>query len=108
MSFQSTNTVREIALAIPGATRVFEQAGIDYCCGGQRSLTDACTKAGVSLAEMMQALQSADAASATAAEHFTTASLSELIQHIVRTHHAFTRTEIQRLNALLDKVYNVH
>ena len=27
--------------------RVFESLGIDYCCGGKRSLQDACQRAGV-------------------------------------------------------------
>ena len=33
MSVNTTSTVRELAISIPGATRVFEQMGIDYCCG---------------------------------------------------------------------------
>ena len=35
----TTQTVREIALEQPSSIRVFEQYGIDYCCGGrERSL----------------------------------------------------------------------
>ena len=32
--FETTKTVREYALEIPEATRIFEKLGIDYCCGG--------------------------------------------------------------------------
>ena len=32
--FETTKTVREYALEIPTATRIFEKLGIDYCCGG--------------------------------------------------------------------------
>ena len=38
----ATQTVREIALAQPTSIRVFEQYGIDYCCGGRKPLTEAC------------------------------------------------------------------
>ena len=38
MSIAIEKTVRELALEIPAATRVFEQLGIDYCCGGNQSL----------------------------------------------------------------------
>ena len=34
--FDTTKTVREYALEIPAATRIFEKLGIDYCCGAAR------------------------------------------------------------------------
>jgi regulator of cell morphogenesis and NO signaling len=44
--YLSTNkSVRELALEVPAATRVFEKLGIDYCCGGKRSRADACASA---------------------------------------------------------------
>ena len=42
MSIDAARTVRELAIEIPDATRTFEKLGIDYCCGGSRSLNDAC------------------------------------------------------------------
>jgi regulator of cell morphogenesis and NO signaling len=39
----TTQTVREIALEQPSSIRVFEQFGIDYCCGGRKPLSEACT-----------------------------------------------------------------
>lgn len=41
-------TVREIAVEHPARVRVFESLGVDYCCGGQRSLREACERASVS------------------------------------------------------------
>ena len=41
MSVSTEKTVRELALQIPEATRVFEKVGIDYCCGGNKSLQEA-------------------------------------------------------------------
>lgn len=102
--YLSTNkTVRELTLEVPAATRVFEKLGIDYCCGGKRSLGEACTTAGVKFEDVELALI---AASKTNHEepNFHTASLEELINHVVGKHHSFTRLEIARLNALLEKV----
>jgi len=42
MNITATSTVRDLAAGVPGATRVFENFGIDYCCGGRRTLTAAC------------------------------------------------------------------
>src|SRR6185295_14730076 len=42
LEINATKTVRDLAVELPNATRVFEKLGIDYCCGGSRSLGEAC------------------------------------------------------------------
>ena len=56
----ATKTVHDLALEIPGATRVFENLGIDYCCGGKRSLADACAAVGITLDDMENSLEMAN------------------------------------------------
>ncbi len=51
-----STTVKDLALRIPNATRVFEKAGIDYCCGGSRPLAEACLRAGVEVEAMLEDL----------------------------------------------------
>ena len=107
--FEGNRTVREYALEIPAATRVFEKLGIDYCCGGGTSLSDACVKAGVTVDEVLSSLKATDRAKGTVAGgEWQTASDAALIAHIVETHHKFTRDELVRLEALLAKVCGVH
>jgi regulator of cell morphogenesis and NO signaling len=106
---ETTKTVREYALEMPGATRIFEKLGIDYCCGGGKSLADACAKAGVAVDEVLGSLKRTERYDETSAsEEWQTASLAELIAHIVEKHHTFTRQELARLEALLAKVCGVH
>jgi regulator of cell morphogenesis and NO signaling len=110
MQINSAKTVRELTLEIPGATRVFEKAGIDYCCGGARPFQEACAAAGVSTDEVVRSLEQAGETSALAAEsiEWQTQPLSKLTSYIVGKHHVFTRDELARLNALLSKVCSVH
>lgn len=109
MSSIATKTVRDLALKIPGATRVFENLGIDYCCGGDRTLADACDLAGVTVESVMTSLEQVNRSQAQFEEpNFLTANLEELIDHIVEKHHVFTKTEIARLRALVDEVHGVH
>ena len=109
MNLATNKTVREVALENPGATRVFENLGIDYCCGGNRPLADACAAVGITPDEVEKRLGIANAPHAQFEEtNFRTATLAELIDHIVEKHHVFTKTEIARLRALLDKVHGVH
>jgi regulator of cell morphogenesis and NO signaling len=107
MNIGPNQTVRDVALEIPGATRVFETVGIDYCCGGQRSLGDACATAGVTLEHVLTSLQLTTTAPDTKRD-FRTTPVAELIEHILSTHHVFTRTEIARLRGLLVKVCTKH
>jgi regulator of cell morphogenesis and NO signaling len=109
MILETTKTVKEYALEMPGATRIFEKLGIDYCCGGGHSLAEACAKAGVAVDEVLGSLERIENTDGTSAsEGWQTASLAGLITHIVEKHHTFTRQELARLEALLTKVCGVH
>jgi regulator of cell morphogenesis and NO signaling len=107
MTLNTTKTVRELALEVPGATRVFERLRIDYCCGGGRNVAEACAAAGVRLDELSRMLDEADA-SHDAARDFNTGPLADLIRHILDTHHVYTREESARIQALLEKVCSKH
>jgi len=106
MSITAEKTVRELALENPAATRVFEELGIDYCCGGNRTLDEACTAVHVSIERVLQALDAVPVE--RAARNWLGEPLSDLISHIRNTHHLYTRDEIKRLGPLFEKVCSVH
>jgi regulator of cell morphogenesis and NO signaling len=82
MSANVDRTVRNLAVEVPGATRVFEKLGIDYCCGGGKSLEDACIGAGVSLEEVMAALEAGkERYAGKESEDWQSRSLTELMDH---------------------------
>jgi regulator of cell morphogenesis and NO signaling len=102
-------TVRELAIESPAATRVFERLQIDYCCGGSRTLEEACRTAGVPLDSVLNALEAAAAVPApTLVRDWQTEPLAELVAHIRDAHHAYTRDALARITQLLDKVCSVH
>ena len=82
MNSIATKTMRDLAVEIPGATRVFENLGIDYCCGGDRMLDDACNIAGVNVEHVMTSLKQVNGSHAQFEEpNFLT---SELLDHASR------------------------
>jgi len=109
-SVTTEKTVRELALENPAATRVFEKLGIDYCCGGNKSLDEACRAANLNMDQVLDSLEMAEqSARAVQEEHnWQTEALADLIAHIKSTHHKYTREEIARLGPLFDKVCSVH
>ena len=110
MSVSTERTVRDWALEHPEATRVFEKAGIDYCCGGGKSLEEACAAANLSVDELIDSLELAeeDARAKQKDRNWQREPLADLVAHINGTHHKYTREEIVRLGPLFDKVVSVH
>jgi regulator of cell morphogenesis and NO signaling len=107
MIANATKTVREFAVELPGAARVFERLGIDYCCGGDVPFAEACHKVGLDPDKVFTSLQEAPTGTAPAAD-WSKAPLAALARHIVDTHHTFTRSEIARLEPLFSNVCAFH
>ena len=108
-------TVRELALELPQATRVFERLGIDYCCHVERLLEEACALARVEVEEVERYLAEADIKSeerpAQAGQDdasWQRAPLFGLIAHIIQKHHYFVRRELRRIEPLLARVIASH
>ncbi len=101
-------TVREIAIENPWSVPVFESLGIDYCCGGKRSLQEACQRAKVPLDEVIQRLSAVSDQPAEAAGNWAESSIRDLLGHIVQDHHGYIRSESPRLVSLLQKVVARH
>lgn len=104
----ATPTVREIALHQPTAIRVFEHLGIDYCCGGNRSLADACAAVNLDTRAVVLALQFAAGRPTLPVPDWGKASLELLCAHIVVKHHAYARRELPRLLELANTVLARH
>jgi len=101
-------TVREIAIEHPATVRVFESLGIDYCCGGKRSLQDACQRAGVPVERALDLLEGVKEDSTTDTANWGGASAQELVRHIVGQHHSYVRSETPRLMIMFEKVVSRH
>lgn len=104
----STMKVKDVAINSPEATRVLEKLKIDYCCGGDRELGEACATAGVQLETLEQLLDETNSVVKDALPDFQNLSLTELITYILDTHHVFTKNEMTRLEALTTKVVSAH
>ncbi|MGA2888850.1 MAG: iron-sulfur cluster repair di-iron protein [Terracidiphilus sp.] len=104
----TTQTVREIALEQPSSIRVFEQFGIDYCCGGRKPLAEACTAGNLEIDAVIAALEAAAKIPNLETEDWAAKSLKGLSEHIVTRHHAYVKRELPRLAMLAAKVVNRH
>jgi regulator of cell morphogenesis and NO signaling len=106
MHTTSERTIREIVVDNPAGARVFETLGIDYCCGGNHSLSSACERANVPIETVIGLLEKCTQPITEAA--YNDAPLGEVTRHIVERHHGFVRRESPRIQGLLNKVYDKH
>ncbi|MGD9762377.1 MAG: iron-sulfur cluster repair di-iron protein [Candidatus Binatia bacterium] len=102
----SQQSLAAIALGTPAAARVFHRYRLDFCCGGQRSLEEACAAKGLD-AEQVSAEIAASSADSSGDE-VAGMTDTELTAYIVRRYHAPLREELPRLVGLARKVEAVH
>lgn len=109
-------TLGELVLEQPARARLFERLALDYCCGGQQTLADACAHAGVQLESLCAALETLNEMEELAGERagadelvdWRSAPTAELCEHIVGVHHAFLRRSLPRTGELSATVARVH
>lgn len=109
MAITKEQSVGQMVADNPARARVFEKHRIDYCCGGKLTLSDACSRKGVNLDEVLAELQACDAVANEAhGNDWSSAALTELAEHIVSTHHSYLRTELLRIESMASRVAKVH
>ncbi len=107
MKAQIEQTVASVVTQYPSAIPLFEGLKIDYCCGGNKSLKEACAKAGVSPEKVIGSLESILAVTPQD-ENWNDKSLSELVNFLLEKHHVYTREQLALLDKLSEKVARVH
>ncbi len=100
-------TVADIACGIPGATRVFHQHKLDFCCGGGHSLREAIAKRGVEPAVVIAELKRLNA-QPEAESDWRQATPGKLIEHIRSNFHDMHREQLPELLRLARRVEAVH
>ena len=100
------STLGDIVNADPSLAALLERRGLDYCCGGSRTIDEACSEAGVDAAVVVDELTAARQERADVT--WATMDAAELVDHLESTHHRYLWDELPRLTALMDKVRSVH
>lgn len=107
MSDTVTTTIRELVAEDFRAAAVFQKHRIDFCCGGDRPVADACREKGLDTSVVLAELE---AATSTAGDvpRFNAWDLDFLANYIVVNHHAYVRRASETIGAHTQKVAEVH
>jgi regulator of cell morphogenesis and NO signaling len=106
-------TLGELVAQRPARAAVFERLGLDFCCGGGRTLTDACNEQALdpaTVAKLIDAIDlTPDPAPLPAESHdIAQASLTEICDHIVSSHHDRLRHELPQIADMIESIIRVH
>ena len=103
------STLAEIVNLRPGSARVLESYELDYCCHGQRPLSEACEASGTDPGAVLESVRSAhDVSGGPGDRAWLDMQAGPLAAHIESTHHRYLHEEMPRLDALAEKVASVH
>ena len=108
MVITSQTAVGDIAVEMPGVIPTLERLGIDFCCGGQHSLAEACAKRDLQVAEVVEQIESQQKSDDSTSARWKQAPLKELSEYIIERHHGFTRSQLKLIDDLMAKVETRH
>lgn len=101
----------EIVSIYPGVAEIFHQYKIDYCCGGQDTLENACKGKEISSKSLTDEINEAYVEfinSEFEYKDWRQENPSVLIEHILRAHHDYTKNALQQIDDLMFKILKVH
>ncbi len=110
-AFKSDQSVGDIVSIMPGASEIFKQYKIDFCCGGGKQLIDAIKENKIDEDEVLKKLNEAFEASEKikkGGKDFREMSPGELIGYIENTHHVYVKKTLPELSELTIKIMKVH
>ena len=87
--------------------KVFNKYGIDFCCNGDVSLTDACERAGAGVDSLLEELGQTQPNHSPIFD-FKSWPMDLLVDYILKFHHRNIRYQGPQILQLLDKVCEVH
>ncbi len=110
--FNGEEKIGNVVADFPGASHLFKEAKIDFCCGGDRPLSEAARGQGLNLEELLGRLNASYAETIARGEagetDWKTAPIAEFIEHIVERYHGYLKKELPHVGELLTRVLRVH
>lgn len=101
-------TVGQIAAKDLRKAEVFKKYGIDFCCGGKKTVREVCAEKGIDATKVEQELQQSSQSVTSANNAYNEWNLDFLADYFVNTHHAYVRKYLPEIQAYALKVARVH
>ncbi|WP_462219183.1 iron-sulfur cluster repair di-iron protein [Ferruginibacter sp.] len=108
MNSESEETLGQIVATDLRKAQIFKKYGLDFCCGGKKTVKQACAEKGLDVTKIEQELQQADKIPLSRPLPYGDWSLDFLSDYIVNTHHSYVNKNLPNIKAFAEKVMKVH
>jgi regulator of cell morphogenesis and NO signaling len=105
---EDKETVGQIAAKDLRKAEVFKKYGIDFCCGGKKTVREICSEKGIDATKVEQELQQTSQTVTSVNNAYNEWNLDFLADYIVNTHHSYVRKYLPEMQAYALKVARVH
>jgi regulator of cell morphogenesis and NO signaling len=87
---------------------IFRKAGIDFCCGGKKSIGEACQEKSVDPSALIRQLEEIEKTPSSLQDNFNLWKLDFLCDYIMNIHHRFVLASLPELVFYTGKIASVH
>jgi regulator of cell morphogenesis and NO signaling len=108
ISGEKSETLGQIAAKDLRKAEVFKKYGLDFCCGGKKTVREACAEKGIDATRVEQELQHPEKLESADRNAYNEWSLGFLTDFIVNNHHGYIRKNLPELWTYAKKVARVH
>jgi len=108
VSGDADETLGQLAAKDLRKAQVFKKYGLDFCCGGKKTVKEACAEKGLDVTKIEQELQRTDALPSFRPLPYMDWNLDFLADYIVNTHHSYVRKMLPDIKTYSEKVWRVH
>ncbi len=102
----ANQTLAEIVTENIRSAIVFEEFGLDFCCKGKRTLSEACAEKNVKVENVVNSLSELN--SNDPSLNINDWAIDFLVEYIINNHHQYVRRMIPVISLHADKVASVH
>ncbi len=105
---ESNETLGEIATKDLRKAQIFKKYGLDFCCGGKKTIKEACEEKGIDSKQVEQELEKANGSYNARPLPYNDWSIDFLADYIINTHHSYLNKVLPDIRSYAAKVYQVH
>jgi regulator of cell morphogenesis and NO signaling len=105
---ENGETLGQIAAKDLRKAEVFKKYGLDFCCGGKKTVREACEEKGIDATRVEQELQHPEKLESSDRNAYNDWNLGFLADFIINNHHGYVRKNLPGLRGYAKKVAQVH
>ena len=108
MTISKDTHIGEVVKLNFATASIFRENNIDFCCGGDKTISEASKAAGIDSTQLIKELEEKTASPDPDSAYINNLEPDELIDYIVKRHHTYVRKSIPFLQESIAKVCKKH